>query len=68
MTEKQKRSNLFRVHNKLIESIKRIREKRKEKGLKDLSYVELSLLITKHKNYEKNIEPHMINYLGYEDE
>lgn len=64
----EKRSALRRMHNDFFDSLKKIREKRKELGLKDLSYVELSFLITKHKDYKNKIEPDMINYLGYEDE
>ncbi len=64
---KQKRSSLFRIHNELIASIKRIKEGREKLGLKEVSYVELSLLITKHNNYQK-LERQMINYMGYEDE
>lgn len=64
---KKKRSNLFRIHNDLIASIKRIRKGREDLKLKDISYVELSLLMTKHNSYEK-LERQMINYVGYEDE
>jgi hypothetical protein len=64
---KEKRSGLMRVHNIFSDSVKNILEKRKELGLKELSLVEITLLMTKHKNYKK-IEADIINYLGYEDE
>lgn len=63
----EKRSGLMRIHRNLINSIIKIRKFRKKEGLKDISFVEISSLITKHKNYEK-LESDVANYAGYEDE
>lgn len=67
-TKEIRRTELMRIHKNLANSIKQIRKKRKEFGLKDISYVEITKLMTKHKNYEKNIEMDIANYSGYEDE
>ncbi len=64
---KEKRSGLMRVHKNLSDSVKNILQKREDASLKEISLVEITLLMTKHKNYKK-IETDMINYLGYEDE
>lgn len=64
---KEKRSGLMRVHKNFSKSIIDILQKRKELELKEISIVEITLLITKHKNYNK-MESDVINYLGYEDE
>lgn len=60
-------TSLMRVSNKFKEEIQKILEEREKRGMSKLSHPKITLLITKHKNWDKK-KCDIINFLAYEDE
>lgn len=66
LPEVVKESTLIRAHYKFIETIEKIRDQRKELGMRKLSYAKITSLMTRH-NYWGNVMGDIVNYIGEED-
>lgn len=59
-------NSLMRINNKFKKEIEEIIEGRENRGMTKLSHSKITLLLTKHKGWNK-IQNDLINFLGYED-